>query len=48
MGLLSMSSWAVIAAYNAIGFKKLYQASKFYSILTGILIFIILLMIGMA
>jgi len=48
MGLLSMSSWAVIAAYNAIGFKKLYQANKFYSILTGILIFIILLMIGMA
>jgi len=48
MGILSMSSWAVIAAYNAIGFKKLYQASKFYSILTGILIFIILLMSGVA
>ena len=48
MGLLSLSSWAVVAAYNAIGFKKLYQASKLYSILTGILIFIILLMIGVA
>ena len=48
MGLLSMSSWAVVAAYNAIGFKKLYQAGKLYSILTGILIFMILLMIGVA
>ncbi|MCD6126535.1 MAG: hypothetical protein J7J19_06030 [Thaumarchaeota archaeon] len=46
MGLLSPISWAVIAAYNAIGFRKLYQAGKIHSTLTGILIFVILLMIG--
>ena len=46
MGLLSPITWAVVAAYNAIGFRKLYQAGKFHSILTGLLIFVILLMIG--
>lgn len=46
MGLLSPISWAVVAAYNAVGFKKLYQAGKFHSILTGTLMFVILLMVG--
>jgi len=44
--LLSLVSWAMVAAYNAVGFRKLYQAGKLHSILTGILIFVILFMIG--
>jgi len=44
--LLSLISWAMVAAYNAVGFRKLYQAGKLHSIITGILIFVILFMIG--
>jgi len=44
--LLSLVSWVMVAAYNAVGFRKLYQAGKLHSILTGILIFVILFMIG--
>ena len=47
VGLLSPITSAAIATYNAIGFEKLYQVGKLYAILTGILIFMVLLVIGM-
>ena len=46
LGLLSPISWAVVVTYNVAGFKKLYETSLAYATISGLIIFILLLLLG--